>query len=87
MDPEALTAKCLAGTIAEACCQVGLEIAQLHGDGARLAVWDLPHSLQVIYVISVDAQGNQLTPMPAQLANLAGRHLPRSAISVSAGIA
>lgn len=84
MNAEALTAECFAGTITEACSQVGLEIAQLHGDGARSAVWNLPRSLQVIYVISVDAQGNLRTPVPAQLAESSGGHLHRSATSVTA---
>ena len=87
MNPEALNAECPAGTIAEACSQVGLDIAQLHGDGARSAVWSLPQSLQVIYVINVDAQGTLQTPMPAQLAESAGEHLHRSALFFAAGSA
>ena len=87
MNAEALTVKCIAGTIAEACIQVGLEIAQLHGDGARSAVWSLPQSLQVIYVLNVDAQGSLQTPTPAQLAKSAGVHLHRSAFLISAGSA
>lgn len=63
--------------IADACSQAGLEIAQLHGEGARAAVWDLPESLQVIYVMHVDASGALQTPRPDQLAEAAGRQLSR----------
>ena len=81
---EALTAECHAGTIAEACSQAGLKIAQLHGDGARSAAWNLPHSLQVIYVINVDRHGNLQTPVPARPAEAAGKHLQRSVFSAPA---
>lgn len=67
-----------AGTIAEACEQTGLNIAQLHGDSARAALWDLPQSLQVIYVMHVSASGRLQTPAPAELAQAAGRTLSRS---------
>ncbi len=66
-----------AGTIADACSKAGLDIAQLHGDGARAAVWDLPEHLQVIYVMHVDASGRLQTPQPAQLAEAAGQQLSR----------
>ncbi len=66
-----------AGTIADACSQAGLDIAQLHGDGARAAVWDLPEHLQVIYVMHVDSNGRLQTPQPAQLAEAAGQQLSR----------
>ena len=72
-----------AGTIAEACEQTGLKIAQLHGDSARAAVWDLPHSLQVIYVMHVNASGQLQTPAPAELAQAAGGTLSRSVCSPS----
>lgn len=71
------------GTIAEACEQTGLKIAQLHGDSARAAVWDLPHSLQVIYVMHVNASGQLQTPAPAELAQAAGGTLSRSVCSPS----
>ena len=68
-----------AGTIADACSQAGLDIAQLHGDAARAAVWDLPDCLQVIYVMHVDASGCLQTPPPAQRTEADRQKASRSA--------
>lgn len=41
-----------------------MRIAQLHGEGARAALPDLPADLAVIYVLHADKAGNVQTPLP-----------------------
>ncbi len=53
-----------AATIAEVCELAGLKIAQLHGEGARRALTDLPPTLQAVYVMQSDAQGRLQTALP-----------------------
>lgn len=54
-----------AATIAAVCEAAGVRIAQLHGDGARAAALDLPHSLEVVYVMHAAPDGRIVTPLPA----------------------
>lgn len=53
-----------AGRIASACADAGLDLAQLHGDGARAAFPALPPSLPVVYVLHADAGGALQTALP-----------------------
>ncbi|KAJ7554398.1 hypothetical protein O6H91_06G138600 [Diphasiastrum complanatum] len=55
-----------ATTIQAWCDAVGVSVAQLHGDGARAALFCLPMSLKVIYVLHVDKHGILQTHVPAQ---------------------
>lgn len=48
------------------CEEADVEYAQLHGEEARRALPEIPTKIKVIYAISVDAEGNVLTPMPSQ---------------------
>ncbi|KAF8069502.1 ALG5 [Scenedesmus sp. PABB004] len=51
-------------TIAARCAAAGILVAQLHGDGARAAVNDVPGDLQVVYVLQADDAGRIVTPLP-----------------------
>ena len=53
-----------AAQIVAACQAAGVQIAQLHGDGARAALPALPSSLRVIWVVAADADGKLSTPLP-----------------------
>ncbi len=46
------------------CAETGVRVAQLHGEGARAALPDLPADLAVIYVLHADKAGNVQTPLP-----------------------
>lgn len=50
--------------ISRACEAVGIDHAQLHGDGARAALKDLPMAIKAIWVVSADADGNIVTALP-----------------------
>ena len=50
-----------AEAIAEVCEEVGIDIAQLHGDAARSAFESLPLDLRVIYVVHADSDGQVQT--------------------------
>lgn len=50
--------------IIAACDAVGIDHAQLHGDGARAALKDLPTRIRAIWVVNADASGAITTPMP-----------------------
>jgi phosphoribosylanthranilate isomerase len=50
-----------AEAIVETCEEVGIDIAQLHGDVARSAFASLPLDLQVIYVVHADSNGEVQT--------------------------
>ncbi|KAK9822225.1 hypothetical protein WJX81_001438 [Elliptochloris bilobata] len=51
-------------SIATACTDAGLDMAQLHGNGARAAYLALPPELPVVYVLHADAGGALQTPLP-----------------------
>ena len=53
-----------AGEISNACKYLEIDHAQLHGDGARTALKDLPMSIKAIWVVSADADGNIVTALP-----------------------
>ena len=57
-----------ADTIARACEEAELDLAQLHGPGARDALLGLPRSLEVIYVMHADGSGCLQTPTPVEQA-------------------
>lgn len=57
-----------AATIARRCEDVGLGIAQLHGDEAREALFDLPETLRTVYVMAAHPDGRIDTPLPDELA-------------------
>ena len=44
---------------------IGLDLVQLHGEGARAAFPDLPASLPTIYVMHVDPRGSVQTHCPS----------------------
>ena len=50
--------------IVSACKDVGIDHAQLHGDGARLSLKDLPMSIKAIWVVNADKDGVIVTPLP-----------------------
>ena len=50
--------------ITSACAATGIDHAQLHGDGARGALKDLPMSIKAIWVVSADKDGTIVTPLP-----------------------
>ena len=50
--------------IVSACKDVGIDHAQLHGDGARASLKDLPMSIKAIWVVNADADGVIVTPLP-----------------------
>lgn len=54
-----------AEAIMESCEATGISFAQLHGDNARLTVSQLPSSLEIIYVLHANANGEIQTPMPS----------------------
>ena len=73
-----------AASIASACADAGLDLAQLHGDGARAAYLALPPSLPVVYVLHADTGGALQTPLPPDagqrwgcIQKLAHQHLQR----------
>lgn len=51
--------------------QTGIDLVQLHGDGARAGVGDLDEDCPVIYVLHVDQDGQIPTPLPPEEANIA----------------
>ena len=54
-----------ADVIARKCEEAELDLAQLHGAGAREALPSLPRSLGVIYVLHADSSGQLQTAAPA----------------------
>lgn len=66
-----------AGTIVRTCEESDIGIAQLHGDGARSSLLDLPSDLQVVYVMHADKAGHVQTSFPIDIAKSAGRPLDR----------
>lgn len=66
-----------AATIAEVCKASDVDVAQLHGNGARHAVLDLPSHLRTVYVMHADKSGTLQTPLPTDIARGAGRELTR----------
>ena len=50
--------------ITSACAATGIDHAQLHGDGARGALKDLPMAIKAIWVVSADKDGTIVTPLP-----------------------
>ena len=67
--------------ISDACGESGLHVAQLHGPGSRKALYQLPESLHVIYVMNSDNEGVIHTPSPAELAEQTEQVLSRYCIS------
>ncbi|KAI5064131.1 hypothetical protein GOP47_0020801 [Adiantum capillus-veneris] len=53
-----------AETIERFCTSAGIGIAQLHGEGARASLTNLPSHLETIYVVHVDKSGILQTPLP-----------------------
>ena len=53
-----------ADTIARVCEAADVQIAQLHGDGARAAVAHLQSDLRVVYVMHAEKDGTLQTPLP-----------------------
>ncbi|KAL4539334.1 hypothetical protein Ndes2526B_g02420 [Nannochloris sp. 'desiccata'] len=53
-----------ADTICKVCEDSDVDIAQLHGDGARSALTDLPSSLRTVYVMHADKAGIVQTVLP-----------------------
>ena len=53
-----------AATILRVCEESDVDIAQLHGDGARIALADLPSSLRTVYVMHADKAGVVQTTLP-----------------------
>lgn len=53
-----------AETICKICEESGVDIAQLHGDGARSALTGLPSSLRTVYVMHADKAGIVQTVSP-----------------------
>jgi phosphoribosylanthranilate isomerase len=56
-----------AATICRVCDEADVQIAQLHGDGARAAVSELHADLRVVYVMHAQKDGTLCTPLPQQL--------------------
>lgn len=54
--------------IQEACGAAGVHVAQLHGQQSRQALFSLPESLQVVYVMNCNDTGRLQTATPAELA-------------------
>ena len=46
------------------CEAADVQIAQLHGDGARAAVAHLQSDLRVVYVMHAEKDGTLQTPLP-----------------------
>ena len=63
--------------IQDMCGESGIQVAQLHGKGARQALCQLPENLYVVYVMSSDDHGIIQTPSPAQLAEQSEQVLSR----------
>jgi len=59
-----------AAEIVAACEAAGIDHAQLHGDGARASLVDLPMKIKAIYVVNASADGAIATPMPGDEAKL-----------------
>jgi phosphoribosylanthranilate isomerase len=59
-----------AADITRACAAADVSIAQLHGDGARGALADLPPDLKVVYVLHAEADGTIRTPLPQTVGGL-----------------
>ncbi|DBA99375.1 TPA: hypothetical protein ACH3X3_011977 [Trebouxia sp. C0006] len=59
------------------CGESGIQVAQLHGKGARQALCQLPENLHVVYVMNSDDHGIIQTPSPAQLAEQSEQVLSR----------
>ncbi|GAB4815156.1 hypothetical protein N2152v2_002202 [Parachlorella kessleri] len=53
-----------ADTIARVCEAADVQIAQLHGDGARASVSQLQLDLRVVYVMHAEKDGTLQTPVP-----------------------
>ena len=51
-------------TITEVCDEIGVDHAQLHGDGAREALGTLPTRIKAIWVLNADADGKIVTKLP-----------------------
>ena len=66
-----------AATIARVCEEAEITVAQLHGDGSRLALLDLPKSLAAVYVMHANKSGTLQTLLPRELATSVGRTLGR----------
>ncbi|MEW5312703.1 MAG: hypothetical protein WDW38_004317 [Sanguina aurantia] len=62
-----------ADTITDRCQRAGIKIAQLHGDGARSALPQLPADLQVIYVLNCQSDGSTATPLPCSMSDSTGK--------------
>jgi hypothetical protein len=59
-----------AADITRACAAADVSIAQLHGDGAKGALGDLPPDLKVVYVLHAGAAGAIRTPLPQTVGGL-----------------
>ena len=55
-----------AADIERICESADIGIAQLHGNDARRALRDLPHALRAIWVLSAEATGEIVTPLPKE---------------------
>ncbi|PSC74964.1 phosphoribosylanthranilate isomerase [Micractinium conductrix] len=53
-----------AATIARVCAEAGVRVAQLHGEGARAALAQLPPDLAVVWVLHADKTGVVQSPLP-----------------------
>ena len=69
--------KTLSRYIQDTCGESGIQVAQLHGKGARQALCQLPENLHVVYVMNSDDHGIIQTPSPAQLAEQSEQVLSR----------
>lgn len=56
-----------ADTIVRRARDTNLTFVQLHGDGARESLPDLPTDMKVIYVLQCSPDGKVMTPAPSQL--------------------
>ncbi len=63
--------------IQDMCGESGIQVAQLHGKGARQALCQLPENLHVVYVMNSDDHGIIQTPSPAHLAEQSEQVLSR----------
>eukprot|EP00884_Botryococcus_braunii_P020469 jgi/Botrbrau1/7105/Bobra.0165s0125.2 len=68
-----------APTIISLCLEAGLSIAQLHGEGARRSMSELPSHLQTIYVLQSNMEGRLQTPPPSSSLDGTGRRPSREA--------
>lgn len=53
--------------------KAGLAMVQLHGDGARQGLHDLPESIGVVYVMHATPEGVVQTPLPSAVPHSAGQ--------------